>query len=150
MLSYKILILCGCKPWGIIVDTLNSLPVLNAETVIQYSAILAGFISITMPIALSIVSRQTEVYKDSDISGYFLKNWRYRFQLYGVLTVVFFSIILFALDIKSNILNWAIVCLDLISMVAFVLFMRLVQKYAIDVEEYLANKFKSDSDDIVS
>lgn len=151
MLSNIFLLSCKCIPFEKLKIFFSSLtlPVLEPEIVIQYSAIIAGFISITIPIALSIVSRQTEVYKDSEISADFLKNWRYRFQLYGVLFIVFSSIIVFALKLDNNILNWLIITLDAFTMFAFILFMRLVQKYAIDVEEYLSRKIKNDSDEIV-
>src|SRR5688572_9058884 len=71
----------------------------DGNDIIQYSAIIAGFISITVPIALDIVSKQTEDFKDREISELFLNHWLYKFQIYINLLIVVFSILLIGLNV---------------------------------------------------
>ena len=122
---------------------------LDKAVVIQYSAIIAGFISITIPIALDIVSRQTEVYKDKEISESFLKQWTYRYQLYIVLSIVFATILIFSFTNTPKWVCWFIILADAISIIVFILFIRLVQQYATNFEEFYSQRIKKESDEIV-
>lgn len=122
---------------------------LDAASVIQYSAIISGFISITLPISLDIVSRHSEDFKDKDISILFLSDWKYRFQVYINLVIVFISILLISLKLYS--FGWMlfVVIMDFIAIVVFILFIRMVQVYATNFADYYSGILKNDSDEIV-
>lgn len=121
----------------------------DPQYIIQYSGIIAGFISITVPIALDIVSKHTEDFKDKEISNLFLKTWLYRFQVYINLTIVFLCILLIAMGIKSGIWMLLIIVLDLLAIVVFVFFLRMVQQFATNFADYYSTKLKKRSDEIV-
>ena len=121
----------------------------DPQSVIQYSAIIAGFVSISVPISLDIVSRYTVDYKDKEIATAFLKDWRYRFQIWINLTIVFLSIILLASDIKNGGWMFFIIVLDLIAFVVFICFLIIVQQYATNFDEYYSKKLKKRSDEII-
>lgn len=121
----------------------------DPQYIIQYSGIIAGFISITVPIALDIVSKHTEDFKDKEISNLFLKTWLYRFQVYINLTIVFLCILLIAMGIKTGIWMLLIIVLDLLAIVVFVFFLRMVQQFATNFADYYSTKLKKRSDEIV-
>ncbi|MBD1385896.1 hypothetical protein IDJ75_11445 [Mucilaginibacter rigui] len=69
---------------------------------VLFSTVLAGFISITVPVALRIVSRHTDEYKDKEISDSFLNEPSYAFQVYAVTILVVFALLVFGLKVDNG------------------------------------------------
>lgn len=129
-------------------DQANKLDI-DTNSVIQYSAIIAGFISVTLPIALDMISKHTEDFKDKEIAEIFPKHGLYQFQLYANLLIVFVSILMIAFKITSGILILFIIYMDLVAIVMFIMFLRLIQEYATNFAQFYSDKLKKDSDEIV-
>ncbi|MFP5082159.1 hypothetical protein [Pedobacter sp. JCM 36344] len=119
------------------------------DFVAQFSAIIAGFISITIPIALDVVSRQTENYKDKEISESFLNERTYKFQVNWILPVAFLSIMIYAFKVESGYWIWLVILLDALAMANFILFIKVVQQYATNFDNYYSTKLKREIDEII-
>ncbi|NOT73382.1 MAG: hypothetical protein HOP08_00540 [Cyclobacteriaceae bacterium] len=121
---------------------------LDSQSIIQYSAIIAGFISITLPIALDMMAKHTEDFKDKEISEIFPNHFLYRFQLFANLTIVFMSILMIALRVEGI---WILLILfaDGFAIIMFVRFLILIQSYATNFAEIYSNQLKENSDKIV-
>lgn len=158
MTSETILIeifVCSCLPLEHFKDLFNqaSTAISSAKfdytILVQFSTVLAGFISVTVPVALSIVSRHTDEYKDKEISESFLKERCYRYQIYIIPLLVISALILFGLKVDHGWLVYSIIFLDVISFIMFVYFLTIVGQYATNFDTYYSNKLKKDADEIV-
>lgn len=121
----------------------------NPDFIVQYSSIIAGFISISIPIALGIVSAHTSEYKDREISTSFLREWTYIFQVYFILPICYLSILLLSVGISKGWLIILVMFADLLAIIFFILFLRLVQVYSTDFENYYAERLKREADEII-
>ena len=130
-------------------DWASSIQAESQQHIIQLSAISAGFVSITVPIALNIVSNLSKEYKDKEISELFLKSKRYRLQVFLNLAIVFFSIILLAYEAKEGIWLILVIVLDIVAIGAFISFISLVETFSLSFDDYLSKKLKTRSNQIV-
>lgn len=121
----------------------------DRNLIVQYSMIIAGFISISIPIALGIVSTHTSEYKDKEISNSFLREFTYRYQVYFVLPIIYVSIGMLALQVETGWLIYLLMFADLFSIVVFILFIRIVQQYATNFDDYYSQKLKKEADEII-
>ena len=132
-------------------DVLNMLLVLQFDrtVIVLISMIIAGFISITIPLALNIVSGYTKEYKDKEIAESFLKERTYRYQVYWILPQIVITIIILALKVESGWLIYAMILSDSISITVFIFFIRVMQQYSTNFDEYYSNKLKKEADEIL-
>jgi uncharacterized Tic20 family protein len=140
-------------PWYCwLADQMNFLLnlVFDRTIIVLFSTVIAGFISITIPLALGIVSKHTEEYKDREISESFLKEWTYKYQVYVVLPIIFLSIFILACKIESGFLILSMIVLDFFTIIVFILFIRVVQQYATNFDDYYSNRLKKEADAIVN
>ncbi|MGF7077046.1 hypothetical protein [Mucilaginibacter sp. 3215] len=121
----------------------------DRNLIVQYSMIIAGFISITIPIALGIVSTHTSEYKDKEISNSFLKEWTYQYQVYFVLPIIYVSIGMLSLSIETGWMMYLLMLVDLFSIIVFIMFIRIVQQYATNFDDYFSRKLKKEADEII-
>ena len=129
-------------------DYLLQLP-FDRNMMVQYSMIIAVFISITIPIALGTVLAYTKEYRDKEINKSFLREPTYCYQVYFVLPAIFLSILSLALGVQSGWIMYALLLFDLFSILVFIQFIRVVHQYTTNFEEYYSNKLKRQSNDIV-
>lgn len=121
----------------------------SPDFIVQYSSIIAGFISISIPIALGIVSAHTNEYKDREISTSFLREWTYIFQVYFILPICYVSILLLSIGVTQGWLVLLVMFADLSAIIIFILFLRLVQVYSTDFDNYYAERLKKEADEII-
>ena len=121
----------------------------DRNLIVQYSMIIAGFISITIPIALGIVSTHTSEYKDKEISNSFLKEWTYQYQVYLVLPIIYLSVAALALKIEKGWIVYLLMLVDLFSIIVFIKFIQVVQQYATNFDDYYSKKLKKEADEII-
>jgi hypothetical protein len=121
----------------------------DPTVLVLFSTVLAGFISITVPVALSIVSRHTDEYKDKEISESFLQEPTYRFQIIVVPFFVVFAIILFGLKVNHGWPVYLAITLNIMSFVVFVKFLRIVGIYATNFDDYYITKLKDEADEVI-
>ncbi|MDF3077581.1 MAG: hypothetical protein K0S09_1470 [Sphingobacteriaceae bacterium] len=146
---------CSCIPLEYLKELFNqgitalSDAKFDQTILVQFSTVLAGFISITVPVALSIVSRHTEDYKDKEISESFLKEWCYKYQIFAIPFLVISALLLFGLKVDHGWPVYSIIALDVISFMVFVYFLTVVGQYATNFDTYYSNKLKKDADEIV-
>jgi hypothetical protein len=142
-LTYLSELLAGAYEWSSSVQTESQ------QHIIQLSAISAGFVSITVPIALNIVSNLSQEYKDKEIAELFLKSKRYRLQVFLNLAIILSSIILLAYEAKEGIWFILVIVLDIVAIGAFILFISLVGKFSVSFDDYYSNELKRRSNKIV-
>lgn len=146
---------CGCSlardffDWfGDRLHELANVP-FDHTILVLFSTVLAGFISITVPVALSIVSRHTDEYKDKEISDSFLNEPSYAFQVYAVPILVVFALLVFGLKVDKGWLVYLILLTDILSFAGFVVFLHVFGKYATNFDTYYSDKLKREADEIV-
>lgn len=132
-------------------DVLDMLLALQFDrtVIVLISMIIAGFISITIPLALNIVSGYTKEYKDKEIAESFLKERTYRYQVYWILPQIVLTIIILSLKVESGWWIYAMILSDCISITVFIFFIRVMQQYSTNFDEYYSNKLKKEADDIL-
>jgi amino acid transporter len=146
---------CGCFDFQPISDffsrSWNNLMSIcfDYNVLVLFSTVLAGFISITVPVALSIVSKHTDEYKDKEISESFLDEPSYRIQVYIVPVLVVFALLCFGLKLTHGFFVYLILLSDIAAFGIFIRFLHIFGQYATNFDTYYSDKLKKDSDEIV-
>lgn len=146
---------CICETYRYIAESFKQL-IATLEAVnfdrnilVLFSTVLAGFISITVPVALSIVARHTEEYKDKEISESFLHEPTYVYQVIAVPIFVVYALILFGLEVTKGLAVYIVIVLDILSFFVFIAFLFKVGQYAANFDDYYSNRLKKEADAII-
>ena len=129
-------------------DTLSK-QVFDPTVLVLFSTVLAGFISVTVPVALSIVSSHTKDYKDKEISESFLHEPTYRYQIIALPIIVVCAILTFGMKINHGWLVYLMITLNIISFIVFVWFLNIFGQYATNFDTYYSDKLKHEANEII-
>ncbi|HRJ29768.1 MAG TPA: hypothetical protein PLV21_03890 [Cyclobacteriaceae bacterium] len=132
--------LCGVTHYlGRLWDSVNSWVgdfKLDSGILVNLSVIIASFITITIPIALGVVSNYANDYGEPEFARAFLDDWRYKIQKAPVLLIAALCIVLQATSLgNSGWFNLILVLSDLVAIIFFIRFIVHIEHYTIGFEQ---------------
>lgn len=151
-------IVLGFFIWG---DTFNNiyqriwklLTSPNTESLSGFLALcaefLGAFVGIAIPISLGIVSENLKTFKDKDIAKMFLNEKEYKYQFWIVIPTIIYVLILEFLQIRTMILLYLALFLMIISIILFVKYIQLIQRYSTKTEEIVYEWAKNKINEIL-
>jgi len=127
----------------------NSSAVLNSTFLSDIAAVEGVLIGISIPITLQVVSWIVNKYRDQELAKFFTEELLYKAQYFLLLSNIVIAIFLRFRDVKNSLILLGIFIWFVINIIVFYLFIKLVERYAIDIDKVFMNKLKNYVQDIL-
>ena len=121
----------------------------DASFLSDVAAFEAVLIGVSIPISLQVVTWTAERYKDLEISKIFIKEILYKLQYFLFLSNILIAITFKFAKINNKVALWVLLFWLFLNVAIFLRFIKRVEQYSADTENYLLMRLKKNVQNIL-